>query len=187
MSLEHTINHVSAACARLISPFRGQPNMEAHLSSYIRQVQEIEDAIYHVLTLRWVDTATGAQLDVLGRIVGVERLGLLDDQYRIRILARISNNVSKGVPDDMLALLRLLTGQTSEIEEQYPAAFVMRSPDVMTLDGDVITGELNKSKPAGVRMIYEWHPVDPGFCFANGDGAGFGAGTWANARRGVSS
>ena len=57
----------------------------------------------------------------------------------------------------------------------------------MTLDGDVITGSSTRANLPGVRMIYEWHPVDPGFCFANGDGAGFGSGTGPMHVEGVSS
>ena len=91
--------------------------MEAHLSSYIRQVQEIEDAIYHVLTLRWVETATGAQLDVLAHFVGVERLGLLDDLYWH---SHFGADSSKGVP--MMLRSCACSGQTSEIEEQYLVA-----------------------------------------------------------------
>ena len=61
------------------------------------------------LQQRVVGVAVGAQLDVLGRIVGEARLGDPDANYRLRIKAGILLNVSSGTPEELLAIFRLLT------------------------------------------------------------------------------
>lgn len=55
----------------LLDVFRRSPVLVALLQVIIDQAQELDDALVGSLWARTIDGATGAQLDVLGRIVGV--------------------------------------------------------------------------------------------------------------------
>ena len=66
------------------------------------QVQEVEDAVYQILTDTVLETAEGAQLDGLGEIVGEERAGRDDATYRIAIRTRIAINLSEGTIENIM-------------------------------------------------------------------------------------
>ena len=59
--------------ARLIQIYRDKPKFIALITLYANIAQEIEDTVFDMLLLRDVETAVGAQLDVIGRIVGQSR------------------------------------------------------------------------------------------------------------------
>jgi hypothetical protein len=183
MTLVHVTDHVRAAWARLIEQFRDKDSLKAFVASYIKQIQGIEDACFDLLAGRIVDDAEGELLDFLGRIVGQERLGYADDAYRALVRARVRLNVSSGTPEDLIALAQLL-GVVPVVTEHPPAGVTVVSTEPIT-NGDLIATLMNLAKAAGVRLVFEWHHTAPAFTFENGDGAGFGAGTWANASDGA--
>lgn len=57
----------------LISQFQGRPNIEAVLSAVGDELDEIYAVLDDLRTRRWIDTASGKQLDGLGEIVGQDR------------------------------------------------------------------------------------------------------------------
>lgn len=124
-----SVDHVSTGLARLIWQYRGdQPRIQAFLESLLDEVQSIEDAAYQVLTGIWPRTAIGDQLDVLGKIVGQKRYGLVDEAYRVFILGRIYVNVSDGkLPQYLYLISDILNYQPVQAYEakwhqQWPSA-----------------------------------------------------------------
>lgn len=114
--------------ARLAEEFR-KPRTSQLVRGVGAQFQQLEDAVWQLYTLRGIDTAAGWVLDVLGKIVGERRQGSLDDDYRIRIRARIRTNLSDGTTEDVLAVMRLLLGPivaSLTVQEFFPAGFVLR-------------------------------------------------------------
>jgi len=114
--------------ARLAEEFR-KPRTSQLVRGIGAQFQQLEDAVWQLYTLRGIDTAAGWVLDVLGKIVGERRQGSLDDDYRIRIRARIRTNLSDGTAEDVLAVMRLLLGPivaTLSLKDFYPAGFVLK-------------------------------------------------------------
>src|SRR5437879_2909075 len=79
---EADLGHVELALSRLIERWKADvnPNLAAFVSSCAEEVQELENAIWFVIFGRMPDYAEGAQLDMLGRIVGQGRNSLSDDQ-----------------------------------------------------------------------------------------------------------
>lgn len=67
------ITYSEKSVARLIQQYRNQPKFIAWIELYAGIMQEIEDTVFDMLLLRDVETAVGAQLDVIGRIVGQDR------------------------------------------------------------------------------------------------------------------
>lgn len=145
----------------LLANAKGLPNVEAILQSIITQVQELEDAAKGLYELRGLYTATGAQLDVLGSIVGQDRLSFDDETYRALIGARIWINVGNGTINDVIGAIRTVFGGSVEVEltEDYPANFVavVNDPVPATPDPAVVGAIALRAKAAGVGAILEYH------------------------------
>lgn len=69
---------------------------------------ELEGVMQQLLTQCDVNNAVGAQLDVVGKLVGRRRRGLDDDTYRRHIRAQITVNKSSGTINDVLSVARLI-------------------------------------------------------------------------------
>jgi len=68
------IDHANLALSRLVTQFRESPNLIAYIRAIISESDTIESALCDVLDQRMLDTATNAQLDVIGALVGQGRL-----------------------------------------------------------------------------------------------------------------
>ena len=88
---------------------------EALLSILLSPAQRLENADIDLLTKRFVDTAEGYQLDVLGRIVGQKRGGLVDDVFRRYIRARIAANNSNGKREELINIANLVLNDASVV------------------------------------------------------------------------
>ena len=67
------LDHEAQAISRLLTQFREAPNLQGYIKALMSEANLIECALIDTLAGRSVDTATGAQLDVIGEIVGQAR------------------------------------------------------------------------------------------------------------------
>lgn len=118
---------VSQALA-LLTGDNQQTNIKAWLTSYLTLAQELENSIYDVYESRIIDNATGAQLDILGHIVGAERGNLVDADYRTAIKIQIAVNKSKGRAQDLVGI-GILAGISPVYVQGAPAAFQITVQD----------------------------------------------------------
>src|SRR5262245_5478812 len=134
MTLERNAAHEAQGVSRLTGEYRGKLKIEGQLKSWLSEVQLLEDTLWALLVERTVDTAVGAQLDVLGRIVKQPRGSRDDDAYRLWIKARVRVNRSSGLPEQIIDILKVLTpdGTAIRVEEQFPAGFVAHIDDAIT-------------------------------------------------------
>lgn len=58
----------------LISQYRDSSNFIAYLSAFVEQFEEIHQAAVDTINKRYIDVATGAQLDVIAELVGAGRI-----------------------------------------------------------------------------------------------------------------
>jgi hypothetical protein len=168
MTLTYDAEHVQRGVERLIDRYR-LPRTSALLASWLTEVQAVEDALWQLLVERSLATAEGAQLDVLGAIVGEPRRGRDDETYRLWISARNMVSRSSGVTTELIAIARKLIGPTDTIrlEEYYPAAMVIRLGGILSLDvGYQIAYMLRLAKPAGVLFQMTWTTAENIFTFA---------------------
>jgi hypothetical protein len=187
--LSHNTGHVVEGIARLIEQYKGKPRMEAWLSSYLKQVQEAEDACWQLLTERNVDTAIGSQQDVLGKLLGRPRRGLADPEYKTVLRAQTLVNRSQGTPDDLIGVLAIMAEDAGEtavitITENFPAAItVTLASDIGSVDPDLVFEMLNLARGQGIwlNFVFTYSPIATAFIFggtATGDDAsttqGFG-------------
>jgi hypothetical protein len=154
-------------------------NVTKLLAAWISGIQDVENTLQQLLTMRGVDDAIGAQLEVLGRIVGAGREGHTDDVYRRRIRARIAANRSKGTIADVIRVANLVVyddDATCVVKNQGAAAYVLEVDGIAFAFADslVLLGLLADATSAGVRVIAESNasPPEDAFCF---DGRGFAA------------
>lgn len=121
-------NHVELGLARLIEQYKESANFKALLTIYIQRYQALEDAIWQVITLRYIDTAFGVQLDGLGAIVNEPRGGLDDTSYLVVIKAKILILKSSGTGNQIQKILNLCIppGYTYLYRDLGSAALLVR-------------------------------------------------------------
>lgn len=168
--------------------------METLASIYAGQVQEIEDAAQQVLVdVVNLDDAVGAQLDVIGRLVGREREGLDDATYRRRLRTQILINKSSGTGPELIEITAQFLDPATVFEyredDQYPAAFEIEVTDELDSGLGAQLGLVLRSAKAGGVLGYAiFHQSTPIFAFD-----GFGGGKFdyddadTNAGFGISS
>jgi hypothetical protein len=175
MTLTKKTDHVIEAKDNLVEQFKKSPKMQAFIAAFADQVQDLEDAFFEVFEERWIDTAVGVQLDGLGAIVGEDREGRGDDEYRLAIKARIQINFSEATPEDMLLALTNFYAATYELVETNYASFVIRFVDewVEGTDPDPVDflNLLNQINGAGIAAWFQYvgYDDDDVFTFASGD------------------
>ena len=158
--LELEREHIEQALERLLEQYKGKPRIETLLGIYVDQLQEVEEAFWQLLVERWVDNALGAQLDILGAIVGQKRDGRAEEPFRAMVRARILANRSRGTAEDLIAIVVALLDATAsgavKFEEHSgaQARVLMQTtfPDVALADVNAL---LQYAKAGGVRLFFE--------------------------------
>lgn len=184
------IDHVASALARLPQQFRDKPKVVSLVTALARSKQSLEDALIDLLLLRYIDTATGPQLDVIGRIVGQPRLQLSDDDYRRYIRARVQTNRSTGTGKRIIRISKLILNDSTlrVVLRNYGTAGYHAKILDGTVDGDladILLSFLTDGTVGGVRVVLETLPAGPDDSFRLGGGPpglGFGLGRFARAR-----
>lgn len=67
------IDHQDLAISRLIVQFRESENLVGYIRALLQEGNDLEQVFQDILTKRSLDTAEGAQLDIIGEIVGRPR------------------------------------------------------------------------------------------------------------------
>jgi hypothetical protein len=173
MALARITDHVAQGLALLLDQYKGKPRLAAFISSYLRRVQELDDAAWDTLIKRYIDDAEGAQLDGIGRIVGEQRQGKDDATYRLFILVRIRVNLSFGHADDVIDVLNLVEAADFLLVEYYPASMVVDFATMPAIAPVVLIALARMAKGAGVRLQLLYGASEVGvdaFSFCAGSG-----------------
>lgn len=136
----------------LLAQFKEAPNLTGILRVNDEQANLFQDAIFEVRDLYWIDTAEGAQLDVIGSILNSPRAGKTDFEYRISLKGIVTLSFS-GTPEEVLNAVKSTYGLTNLsifFCKEDPAVFYLYS----TEDPGVGHSELEKWTPAGVLGLW---------------------------------
>ena len=68
-----SIDHKQIAISRLATQFKESTNLISYIKTLLIEANTLEDIFNSILNDRWIDTAVGIQLDILGVIVGQPR------------------------------------------------------------------------------------------------------------------
>lgn len=147
--------------SRFVEQFRNKPDLEALARSYLKQLQDLEDAIFEIILERNLDDSVGAQLTTIADIVGQPRTTPDDARFRTAIRARIRINLSHATAEDVMSVLRLLlqtNGEVFEFRDEPPAQFRITIVDPLSsADADLVHELLDAADPAGVRFMLDYN------------------------------
>lgn len=161
-------DHADQAISRLIEHFSGpnKPALYGMIRSLVAQIQELEDVGWDVVFGRMLDPApgetrraVGAQLDVLGKIVGLKRGGLDDDKYRLGIRLQILVNRSYGRTRDLMKIVRTAIGVAGEIaayREEHHHVYYVRLEEIPDWMAVMLGRALQRARAAGYRAMFEY-------------------------------
>ena len=69
-----TIDHEALAVSRVATQFRESTNLISYLKALLLEANTLEQVFSDLIEKRWIDTAEGSQLDIIGSIVGQPRI-----------------------------------------------------------------------------------------------------------------
>lgn len=180
MTVEKKDTHVSTALDRLLSVLKTKPFVRSLVTVLTTALQELEEVFWDIRTKTDVENAIGEQQNVLGRVVGQDRLGFDDATYKLYLKARIQLNQSSGTIPEIIELFQLIcpVGTTVTLTQLFPKKLhlilggVGLTPTQVTLFAQF----LEAATDAGVGWWFSWNPTDDAhsFTFAGGPGLGFG-------------
>jgi hypothetical protein len=176
MALEHITDHQAQAIARLAEQYKGSASVTGLVNLTTAEHQAIEDALWADFSTT-IAASTGAQLDVLGKIVGQPREGRDDPTYRLWAKARVKVNRSGGTAPDIIGIfLALCPGATLRLTEGT-GAFVLTVSGVPVTNAPALVTLLRIARAAGVRGLLDTtNATAPGtFTFDLGPGFDVGA------------
>jgi hypothetical protein len=166
---------VSSTAARVLQQYQKKPRFMALHRGLTQLVQDAETAVFGIVAQLDVDAATGVWLDFLGNFVGEPRAGANDTDYRKFIKARIIANRSQGAVEDIISVIKTVTGlSTFAVTRLSPASLEV------ILDGYAMAEPirtrlmqlLRAARAAGVRLmvLYASNATDTNmFLFSSND------------------
>ena len=101
--------HILQGLSKLLTPFRGRPRIASWCAVTLQQVQSLEDALWVFAAQLDVDSADAVRLNLLGRIVGQQPRGTVEQMRRF-VKCRILTNRSRGRAPDLIKIAGLLLG-----------------------------------------------------------------------------
>lgn len=159
--------------SRLLPQFSESTKLRGLVKSLLTGIQPSEDTLFEVLEYTGIETAVGDQLDVIGKLMVVNRDGDNDEDYRDRIYSKIIVNAAKGTPESMLSMVRLATGSDDIILNEYFPAEV----HILVQGGRELPDDfLYLASPLGVGTYVSvadeddvvWTPSEEGFAMLKG-------------------
>lgn len=176
----------------LTSEYQNSPKLNAFLTAMLQKFDDISQCQVVMDMAFDVDNAVGAQLDVLGVIVGASRVvgfqpsggaspQLDDATYRIYIKARAALNQWDGTMDGLQAVWATLFpgGRIIIGDNQNMTATIFLSGQFSAIVQDLITNGYIVPRPEGVLYTYVFGGPHFGFDLNNSLIAGFDVGTFA--------
>lgn len=146
------LDYKSIAVSRLTGQFANSPKLNAIMEAIVAPLAILENDADDLNTKRWIDSAEGAQLDGCGYIVGEQRSGRADDEYRAAIKFRVFVNVSNATPNDLIRGLKFLTSPTDcQYIEMYPVSAMLFTNGYFVPSN--IQSQIQDLSPAGIGDV----------------------------------
>ena len=193
---------VGQGLARLTGQFQ-QPNCRAILAVYLQPFQELENTYYAILTARVLAKATvyappvtglpspdstpptaNSVFDTIGALVGVNRGGQSDYDYRALIYLQIAVNRSTGRVTDWSRFAQILDPFCTSILylDGDNADFLFQLTNLQQLNPILVAAQLGRAVPNGVYglLAYTVWPTGNDFVWSSVYGGASPQGTWGS-------
>lgn len=180
------VDHEAEGNDKLLSQYKSSPIFDVTLDTFTAKINELEAEFTKFKTELNIDTALGANLDLIGDILKSPVRPIDDEDFRKVLYALVVAYNSEGRASDILNLISKIT-QSDDINiiDYGLASFgVQVFNPVLPLDSDFITSAVNIAKSAGVlyeglvvvtdatpvfSFLGDDDPVAGGFELASGD------------------
>ncbi len=131
----------------LLAQFQDSENMAGIISASYDKANDMETALFEIRDEMDLDSAVGAQLDILGRVFNLDRDGASDDDYRISLKLKASSEYS-GEPEAVISIVKSSFGASFvEYFPEYPGKYYIYTD----LD-DLSYTSLESISPTGVGV-----------------------------------
>jgi hypothetical protein len=167
-------NYEDAANDRLLEQFKSSANLKEMIAIVSRRWDRLAYIARQVEGAFVLDSAEGVQLDLLGRILTLDRGTNDDDRYRIRLRA-FSFLIIPGGRNRIariLEIIRTLTGDDGrdiDYSEAYPMGYVFQIDDVTASEEQDLLDFLPFTRPACYQFWLVLADSD-GFVYDDADG-----------------
>jgi hypothetical protein len=182
----HSTSHVKDTQKLLLSQFAGSQRLQGLLGTVGARAQTLDDVDDQLYNERDVTNSVGAQLTVLGAIVGEPRRSRADTLYRAWVKGRIAANNSESCGADIYRVARLIVGSelghTMLLTTVPPAAYELEIrgaalayswddsvlPDTVAFE---LANILLEATGSGIELQLVYQSTDDAhtFTFASGD------------------
>ena len=171
MGLSKKVDYVEQGLDRLLQQYKDKPKIAGIVTPWLVWFQKFEDICWEIITLRYIDTGEGVQLDTIGKILDAPRPGgMVDFDYKIRLKARAIVLRSDGTPPKIQKLLQLCCPLPFTQEEFDVATLVITLHGIVAgvFDVNALFETLAESKMGGVRLelVYQTSGLDHDLRFA---------------------
>lgn len=163
------ILHVQQGLARLTSAYIIQPNVRALLAAYLLPLQELEYVFWDILKSRILSKATIYSLpltnitfDQIGALIGLNRQGASDIDYRALIYLEIAVNRCTGRMSDWSRFAQILSAWCDDITflDGDNADFAFTTKNI-TLPPIIVGSQLARATENGVGGVFIWTTWNP--------------------------
>ncbi len=154
MSIDKITNHVDIAKGKLLQQYKDKEDITGLQAAYIEQLQILENKLHDFYDRLDIDKSEGVQLNGIGEIIGLDRNGMTDSEYRVRLKSKILENLSSGTAETIIQIFNLLTGSTvTDFRDIYPAAYqIYGNIAIDTSQVQLIWELLEAASIGGVRV-----------------------------------
>ena len=157
------VDHDARIDERALNQHMDKPRLRSLSAALAVEAQEIEQAALDVLINRAIDSATGASLEQIARIVGQAITTSDVTTLRLLIKTRIVVRRSFGTINDLLAVMRtFIPNEQRYIIEYFPAAILLGLPDNFSEEmANAVVEFLAQATCAGVatHLVYLAEPT----------------------------
>lgn len=154
------LDHQELAKARLITQFKESESLREYLDAVLVLANDLEQVFNDLLLNRFIDTAEGEILNLIGVLVGQERLvlnnvALTDTEYRVFIRARIIKNNTRATREDIINMITFIFDVASVTTTDGDRSYVVTIVGDLSLDERALISTANLlPKPHGIRANY---------------------------------
>ena len=114
-------DRVERAKSLLLSQFKDSPNINTLVEVLVSELQELENTLNDVQTVRTLDGSYGVWLEEIGRQLKVGRNGYSDNDYKTAIKIAMFKRTASATLDDIQRIVELLSGDPEAVlTNNYP-------------------------------------------------------------------
>lgn len=145
----------------LIQQYKEKEKFVALLNSVANQCNNIETGIFELINEFTIDNGSGITLDIIGKILGLERQGRLDEAYKTLLKIKAQINLSSGTPETIISTaINLYNATDVQLKFIYPAKVQLwQDGDIgIFLEYDMeldVPGDLLELDDGGTMIVWQ--------------------------------